>query len=171
MGARGPHPKLKLLAGTTKPRKRDAAFPAGTPNAPEWLSTLAKTEWRRIVPELEAAGLLSRVDRAALAVYCQTWAEYTEATKILKKDGPIIEEPIQSASGAIIGHKKKPHPAVKLQRDASTRIRQFMTEFGFSPGSRSRVGSGQSGAPEAETPENPLGKIVGRIKKARQTAG
>lgn len=171
MGARGPVPKLKLLAGATNQRRRGTAFPAGTPNAPEWLSSLAKAEWRRIVPELEAAGLLSRVDRAALAVYCQTWAEYTEATKILKEDGTIIEEPIQSAAGEIIGHKKKPHPAVKLQRDASTRIRQFMSEFGFSPGTRGRVGSGQSGSTEAETPDNPLGKIVGRIKKARQAAG
>ena len=171
MGARGPSPRLKLIAGTTKPRRRDAAFPAGTPTAPEWLSTLAKTEWRRIVPELEAAGLLSRVDRAALAVYCQTWAEYTEATKTLKKDGTIIEEPIQSASGAIIGHKKKPHPAVKLQRDASTRIRQFMSEFGFSPGSRSRIGSGQSGTTEPDSPASPLEQIVGRIKKTRQASG
>lgn len=172
MGARGPHPKLKVIAGTVKPRARGAVFPAGTPEAPEWLSASGAVEWKRIVPELEAAGLLSLVDRAALAAYCQAWAELEETTKIIETEGRIHKEPMQSAKGKIVGHKLKAHPAVRLQRDAFNRVRQFLSEFGLSPGSRNRVGSGQSSAPEASTaPEDRVQGILDRVGKARKASG
>src|SRR5262249_48309974 len=40
---------------------------------PSHLSSLARQEWDRIVPELTAIGILSNADRAQLAIYCTAY--------------------------------------------------------------------------------------------------
>jgi P27 family predicted phage terminase small subunit len=165
---RGPIPRMKVIAGSVKP-SRAAVFPEGTPRRPEWLSRAAATEWTRIVPELEAAGLLSLVDRAALAAYCQAWAELQETTKIIEAEGRIYKEPIQSAAGKIVGHKLKAHPVVRLQRDAFNRVRQYVLEFGFTPAARARISTAGGSSPKAAMePEDRLAGISSRVREARQ---
>jgi P27 family predicted phage terminase small subunit len=67
---------LKLLQGN--PGKRALDLSAGVnpqvaiPSAPGHLSPAAKKEWKRITPLLEELGLISGLDRQALALYCQT---------------------------------------------------------------------------------------------------
>jgi len=145
MGRRGPPPKptrLRILEGNPgrrplndrEPKPRDA-----TPVLPAWLSPDAKTEWRRIVPELRRLGLLTLVDRAALAAYCQAWAELQIATRLLEKEGRIVEVDVFGKDGAVTGSKSQLHPAVKLQRDAFGRVKQFLAEFGLTPASRARL--------------------------------
>ena len=178
MGRRGPAPKpvkLKILA--SNPGKRvvnstpGGTFPRGVPNCPSWLSREAKAEWRRIVPELDAAELLAVVDRAALAAYCQAWAELQINTATIEKDGRIVEEPIQSAGGEVIGQRLKPHPAVRLQRDAFARVRSFLIEFGLSPAARSRVNiTGGKGSTPGQ-PGDRLGAILNRVQDARKKGG
>jgi len=46
------------------------------PRRPSWLSKDAKTIWRRIVPQLEAMGVLAICDRNALARYCDLVERY-----------------------------------------------------------------------------------------------
>lgn len=45
-----------------------------TPDCPKHLWPEAKKEWKRISFELVDAGLVAKVDRAELALYCQAWA-------------------------------------------------------------------------------------------------
>ena len=63
------------------------------PECPEELSDEAKKEWERVSAELLPMGLLSRVDRAALAGYCQAWATWIEAQASLREYGVIIKSP------------------------------------------------------------------------------
>ncbi len=103
---------------------------------PAWLSREAKAEWRRVVRELDRIGLLTVVDRAALAAYCQAWAELVEATQVLGREGRIVEAEVFNKAGELTGHVKKLHPAVKMQRDAFARVKAFLGEFGLSPARR-----------------------------------
>lgn len=152
MGRRGPPPKptrLKELAGNPGHRplnKREPKPTSGAPGMPDWLSKEAKAEWRRVVPELEKLGLLTKVDRAALAAYCQAHAELADATKLLEAEGRIVSEPVtqrRKVDGEwetfVVGWKKKLHPAVRLQRDAFARVKQFLGEFGLTPATRTRL--------------------------------
>jgi P27 family predicted phage terminase small subunit len=71
---------IKKLEGN--PGKRPIAeipAPKGVPSCPRWLDNLAKIEWRRIVPELDAMGMLSLVDRAALSGYCEAYSRWRRA--------------------------------------------------------------------------------------------
>lgn len=140
---RPPKPtKLKILTGNPgkRPLNDREPMPAvEAPKMPAWLSRRAKDEWRRIVPILLNLGLLTRVDLAALVGYCQSFAEVEEATRILNREGRIIERDIYSRNGDWVGTAKELHPAVKLQHEASNRVKAFLTEFGLSPMTRTRV--------------------------------
>lgn len=79
MGARGPAakpPELKALEGNRghRPLNLDQVFrpEVGAPDAPRWLTPDARKAWRRLLPELLRYNLLSRVDRDAFAMLCQT---------------------------------------------------------------------------------------------------
>jgi P27 family predicted phage terminase small subunit len=152
MGKRGPAPKptkLKILNGNPGKRPLNDAEPEPTPGAsmPDWLSPSAKAEWKRIIVELKLHGLVTRLDRAALAAYCQAYAELKWATTTLDKEGRIVAVYAHTEAGDILLDSKrkpvaesyKPHPAVKLQRDAFARVKAFLAEFGLTPSSRTRV--------------------------------
>ena len=80
---------------------------------------------------LRDAGLLTKVDRDALALYCDSYQIYCKALERLTKAEAVIESPnnkhpMQSPDLAI----------VNKQREG---MRQLLTEFGMTPSSRSRV--------------------------------
>ena len=87
MGARGPKPlpaNVHLLKGN--PSKlafaelADSVDPAiEVPGVPRHLWPEARKEWRRISQELVTNRLVSKLDRAALALYCQWWAKWVWA--------------------------------------------------------------------------------------------
>lgn len=146
MAGRRPKPVgQKILAGNPGRRKLPRNEPrpaAGVPTCPDWLSREAKDEWRRIVPELCAARLLSLTDRVALAAYCQAWAELVIATRLLDKEQRVAEG--------------KAHPAVKQQRDAFVRLKSFLIEFGLSPASRTKAAA----AAEPESARDPMAEFL-----------
>jgi P27 family predicted phage terminase small subunit len=132
---------------------------------PTWLSKEARNEWRRIVPELRRLGLLTLVDRTALAAYCQAHAELVEATRLLDKEGRVVEAEVwgkESKDGvrAQLGTVQKLHPAVRLQRDAFARVKAFLGEFGLTPASRCRLAT-----PEPERPKSTFAEFLQRGKK------
>lgn len=135
MARPGPPPKppqLKVLEGN--PGKRRLNLPAikPTPGAPcpKFLHALAKQEWNRIVPELMRLGLLTQIDRASLAAYCEAWADFERAAEQMK-NRPLT---VIAGNGTEI-----PHPALVIKRAAMEKIRQFAAEFGFSPSARGRI--------------------------------
>jgi P27 family predicted phage terminase small subunit len=180
MGLRGPMAKpikLKILGGLPGKRPAPAAtakpkrmFAPGVPICPSFLSDEAKSEWSRVMVTLKKSGMLAVVDRAALASYCQAWGDLVEATETLNREGKILEQEMQTAKGEVIGTKKVPHPALRMQRDASARVKTFLAEFGFSPASRRRWGGEETGDGEGEAePVNRLAGIRNRVKEARET--
>ena len=61
------------------------------PDAPETLDDVARAEWDRITFELVKAGLLTKLDRAVLALYCQTWSIYVEAESKVRTRGRVFK--------------------------------------------------------------------------------
>lgn len=82
---RPPQPRrLKVLTGSArKDRERKGARPKGTTTPPKGLDARALAEWRRLAPELEAEGLLTRRDREAFATYCDAVARVHELRELL----------------------------------------------------------------------------------------
>src|SRR5690606_5520585 len=105
MGRRGPPPKpshLKLVAGNPgrRPLPPDEPQPeVAAPKCPSHLKGEARREWKRIAPELVELGVLARVDRAALAAYCQTYARWVEAEEVIADDGLIMD--VETKNGGV----------------------------------------------------------------------
>ena len=83
MGQRGPKPlpgNVHLLRGNASKKPLGALLDefqpeVEIPSFPSWIWPEAKKEWKRISGELERYGLVSKLDRAALVLYCQAWAK------------------------------------------------------------------------------------------------
>jgi P27 family predicted phage terminase small subunit len=163
----GPPPiptALRRLQGNPGKRPLNDREPCPTvqaPTCPKWLSKAAKAEWRRIVPELLSLGLVTELDRAALAAYCVAVAELEWATAELEKAGRIVTVAVYNRNGEVSGHVQKPHPAVRLQRDAFARVKAFLAEFGLTPSSRSRLKT-----PQPEPEADPMTDILRRARLA-----
>lgn len=136
MGRRGPAPKptrLRLIEGnpSKRPLNRNEPKPRPVPPpCPRWLNQEAKREWRRIVPELDVLGLLTVVDRAALAGYCQAYARWRQAEEAIEKYGMIGK----TESGYV---QQLPH--VSIAQKSLQILKGFAQEFGLTPSSRSRM--------------------------------
>src|SRR6186713_2758454 len=46
---------------------------------PDWIDAAARHEWRRLVPGLARAGVITELDVDALAAYCSTVADWKQA--------------------------------------------------------------------------------------------
>jgi len=71
------------------PRTDEPKPPAAIPKCPRHLDKEAKKEWRRMVKELEPLGILTRLDKAVLARYCQGSAKLAA----LKEELNTIKNP------------------------------------------------------------------------------
>ena len=140
MGKRGPSPqptKLKLIKGNLgrRPINKNEPQPAPVkaPKCPAYFGPIAKTEWKRIVPELEQLGLLTNIDLKAIEVYCLTYQEYRDVEAVLAKEGRVYEAETK------IGMVLKARPEVAISRNARQLMKAYLTEFGMTPSSRSKV--------------------------------
>lgn len=144
VGGRKPKPTaLKVLTGNPGKRPLPANEiqpPTGVPVCPSWLSREAKAEWRRVVPVLASLGILTTVDRCALAAYCAAWARLVEAERLIAEHGQqMVALEYETSDGQSIYVRPAPNPALAEAAKASGIIRQFCSEFGLTPSSRSRI--------------------------------
>lgn len=139
MGRRGPTPKpdkLKALEGNPGKRRLNLKRkePGGLPTCPSELSPQAKNEWKRVSKELHAVGLLSVVDRAALAVYCDTYVKWISATAQIDVQGMTMEYTNTEGETNTV-----PRPEVAIAQKYAGIIKSFCAEFGLTPSSRCRM--------------------------------
>jgi P27 family predicted phage terminase small subunit len=108
------------------------------PECPIELGPIARQEWNRLVGELSALRMITKLDRAALAAYCGAYSLWAEATEAIQKYGTMVKSP----SGYPI---QSPYVAV-ANRQAEIMMR-IASEFGFTPASRSRISTQQPSEP------------------------
>ncbi|MBV1819989.1 phage terminase small subunit P27 family [Clostridium cochlearium] len=136
MATRGRKPKptaLKVLEGNPgkRPLNIDEPKPKKkAPRCPSWLEPVAKKEWRRMSKTLEQIGVLTQVDGAAFAGYCQAYARWREAEEFLTKHGTIFKTP----SGYI-----QQVPQVSIAQTYLKIMKDFCLEFGLTPSARTRI--------------------------------
>ncbi len=131
---RRPRPThLKAIEGN--PGKRPLNLvepkpPPGRPFAPPDLSDDAKKEWQYVVPKLAEMGMLHKLDRRNLIIYCELVHTFNEATDEVKDKGVIV-----------VGQKGEAvkNPAVQIQRDAARLISTYSRMFGLDPADRAML--------------------------------
>jgi len=157
MAGRPPKPtRLKLLQGNPGKRalpKNEPEPARGAPSRPEWLSTEAKREWNRVVPELDRLGLLAKVDRALIAAYCECWAQYVAAVKDMKAGGTTF-----TTDKGYEG----PRPCTITAGQMIAKMLQLSAKFGFNPSDRAKMAM-----PEPKQ-EDPFATFLNRQKAGNE---
>jgi len=131
----------------------------GVPEAPAFLGAFAAAEWRRIVPLLDDAGLLTPIDRAALAAYCVAWGQLAEAETALQGLPPTVtdEHGLEVVNPAV-------EPFQKKSLDAIGAFYRYAREFGMSPSARASVKAGPSAKDRAAADRRKRFAILGAGK-------
>ena len=125
---------LHVVQGTFRGDRHNPNEPRpkpGRPSCPRWLMDEAKKEWKRIAPELEALGMLTQLDRASLATYCQAWARFVEAEEQVERYGSVIAAKNSDYISV--------SPWETLRRSNAATVRAFASEFGLTPSARTRI--------------------------------
>lgn len=160
MGQRGPKPLpsnvVRLIGNPSKKpthQLMDSLQPEiEIPGCPAHLLSEAKKEWKRITPELQRYGLISKLDRAALCLYVQCWAELVWAEKMLRRkmnqaailiaEAEAKGEEYDGGDGMV---EKTTNgnliysPYYIIANKARNQVDKFLSSFGMSPSSRGRV--------------------------------
>lgn len=155
MAPRGRKPKpthLKLIEGNPGKRaipKGIEIQPTATPNPPSFIVGYAREEWERIAASLAPTGMLTDVDLAALASYCQSYAIWRQATEAINKmaasdmlTGGLM---IKTSNGNAIQN-----PLVGTANKAASDMVRYAAEFGMTPSARSRLALDAPGAPASK---------------------
>ena len=132
---------LKLVTGNPGKRPmppKEAKAVRALPMPPPHLADEAKVEWGRVSEELFNIGLLSAVDRAALAAYCQSYARWVQAERAIaemaKRDQLTGGLMIKTTNGNAIQN-----PLVGTANKAAADMVRYAAEFGMTPSARSRI--------------------------------
>ncbi len=157
MALRGKKPTpthLRLVKGNPGKRplpKNEPKPDLVVPPVPPELSDDAKLEWGRVTVELHKLGLLSGIDRAALAAYCSSYGLLVRVERLLRKIGEDGSDGIllMTAQGNVVQH-----PLLGVANKARRDMMAYAVEFGMTPSSRSRV----NGAPPEK--DDPLSEFV-----------
>lgn len=129
----------------------------GAPSCPAWLASEAKVEWRRVLKAMAPTGLLTQADRAVLAVYCQSWADYLSAKRAIQAEGEVFTTPKRFIAK---------NPWLTILNEAAARLMKAAVELGLTPVSRTRLAM--------ERPEPAAAKLddfVAQLRPSRPKRG
>ena len=163
MGSKpGPKPKPsgihKLEGGRKKThrKKKDAGSEPNpekykrVPWAPKHLDKIASNEWRRMAKIYFPTGIMTKMDKTGLELYCAAYSVWRGASDKIIKHGTVIKAqsgfPVQS-------------PYLQIVNKQQAIMQKWLAEFGGTPSSRSRV--------TIEKPKGPsdLEKFMAKGKK------
>ena len=154
MATRGRKPTptaIKELEGNPGKRKLNENEPKperSAPACPKWLDKEAKKEWKRLAAKMEQMGVLTDVDMAAFAGYCQSYARWKENEEFISKNGSLVRTPS--------GYWQQV-PQVSMAQQYLKQMGRFAEQFGLTPASRSRIIADDNGS----SPLDELEKILG----------
>lgn len=150
MAGRKPLPtKLKLLRGNPGKRPLNPNEPQPDPEMPlkpTNMGEIASAKWDEMAPKLHRIGILTEIDGDALEAYCDAYEKMT------------LSRANMEMYGVTMGDKK--HPAFQVWSDSLKLMKSFLTEFGMTPSSRSRLS-----ASKKESGKEDLSRFFGATKQ------
>jgi P27 family predicted phage terminase small subunit len=135
---RPPHPaKLKILNGNPGKREipKEIQPQQGIPDPPDRLDAIGLEAWHWAIGVMAHTGVITKAESAILEIFADTWSKYHQARELVQEHGIAIK----TQNGEI---KRNPLTTeMHRYRDACAK---YLTELGFTPVARARIGMGSS---------------------------
>jgi P27 family predicted phage terminase small subunit len=112
------------------PRSGEPKPPANIPKCPKHLDKEARQEWKRMAKELEPLGLLTNIDKAVFANYCEAYSTWAQASMKIREQGMVFK----TSMGLPLVN-----PYFRIADKAKIHMMKALVEIGMSPSSRARV--------------------------------
>ncbi|HLV15958.1 MAG TPA: phage terminase small subunit P27 family [Pseudomonas sp.] len=138
----------KKNAAELQAEVQQSMLEAEAPEMPDWLDEDAQAEWNRVVPDLLKLGLISTLDRQALAQYCEAVSDYRRWTLKIRELNESLSMPDRGDVQTYKTGAKDLSIWRKLRNDAERRADAAGAKFGFSPMARRTLRA--SVAPQGE---------------------
>ena len=150
MGARGPlaganygkkpgrKPKASLLPTPAVSLLPSATEPA--PEPPETLGTLGRQVWTDVWEGLPAGVLEVQADYLTVTRLAEAAEDRAAARAAVIELGPLLEEPIVTPRGDVVGTRQVANPAAETVRKLDRVIDAASDRLGLSPAARARLG-------------------------------
>lgn len=123
-------------------QQNNGRLPSDPPN---YLGTVARETWRKIIPFLESTQKVERIDTFLVETYCTNYELYKTAYEDIKKNGiqtEIIKVIQAQGSGEILGEQSmgfKKNPAVVVMKDATETLNKIGIQLGLTPKGRAEL--------------------------------
>lgn len=101
--------------------------------APDWLTPNAKVEFERVVSECDKINILDNLDLGVLAIYCNAYDGYIEATKKLEVEGVVKKKMTKTGVIEFI------NPLVNVQEKYVKYIMQSSAKLGLATTDRLKL--------------------------------
>lgn len=160
MRGRRPKPtKVKEAEGNPGKRPLNKSEPSAGKDLrmPAFLGTYGKTMWKATVARLKRMDQLDGADQDSIMLWCLAYDDLRTARAFCKKHGSTFK--IVDASGNVVIRE---HPSARAARDAWKAMRGMISEFGFSPCARVRLGS-------QDEPDDELSVLLDEMSAMKKT--
>lgn len=123
-------------------QQNNGRLPSDPPN---YLGTVAREVWRKIIPFLENTNKIQRIDTFLVETYCTNYEIYKKAYEDIKENGiqtEIIKVIQAQGSGEILGEQSmgfKKNPAVATMKDAVDTLNRIGVQLGLTPKGRAEL--------------------------------
>lgn len=154
MKGRKPKPDATRRRRNARPSlPQDLARAAAIDGPPKWITGEARTEWKRVVGELQAEGAATNWDRALLIDYCRQFEKWQHAEQQIKKHGYT-----QVGFGGV----EIPSVWMGISNGAHDRMLKLAEKLRLTPVDRARTPIAKPKTPTTAAPARQVGaKVAG----------
>lgn len=140
MGRRGPTPTPTAIlqrrgSREVASRANEPQPELGAPRCPAWLDKDAKAVWRQLVPQLDAIGVLTKIDGNALARYCRLFVRWKQCDAFVRKYGETYVAAYTEGKPTSF----QQFPEVGIINRLGPQLLRLEQEFGLTPAARTRI--------------------------------
>ena len=104
----------------------------GKTDPPDSLCLKAKAFWAEIVPQIEHMGILAKIDRYALARYCELLVLWERVTRFLHDKDCLSQVNARSGTAGSI-------PEVSILKGINEQLGKLEAQFGMTPSARENL--------------------------------
>lgn len=155
---RGRRPKptaVKEAEGNPGKRPLNKTEPSAgkRPSKPAFLGSFGSRMWDAMTKQLASMGVLDAADQNSLMLWCLAYDDLRTNRQFITKHGGTFTVVDQQGNKVV-----REHPAARGAREAWKAMRGMLSEFGFTPAARVRMGSTSEDKDE-------LGELLAEMEK------
>lgn len=124
---------------------------------PDWLDDMAKAEFNRLVAEMKELNILTSIDISSLAICCDAFAKWKQATEFVNKYGILKVKENRHGEKSV-----ENNPAIKDALRYGELYRKMTIECGLTPNARLRMA-----AKDTDVSDKPLDDLYDFLRTNR----